>query len=77
MTFNNLLTVPTTFAPWIKLVPARDEGRRAGAAVVFPHAGAAAASYTAGSFQLSFYDGGHFYVNEHIEAVAAQVNADV
>lgn len=45
MTFNNLLTVPTTFAPWIKLVPGRDEGRRAGATVVFPHAGAAAASY--------------------------------
>lgn len=45
MTFNNLVSVPTTFAPWIKLVPGRDGGRRAGATVVFPHAGAAAASY--------------------------------
>ncbi|MEZ0367303.1 thioesterase II family protein [Mycobacterium sp. pUA109] len=35
------------------------------------------ARHTTGAFGLSFYDGGHFYLNEHIEAVAAQVNADV
>ena len=34
-------------------------------------------NHTAGSFELSFYDGGHFYVDEHIDAVAARVNADV
>ncbi|OIN82129.1 thioesterase II family protein [Mycobacterium malmoense] len=34
-------------------------------------------NHTEGACQLSFYDGGHFYVNEHIEAVAALVNADV
>jgi surfactin synthase thioesterase subunit len=26
---------------------------------------------------LFLYDGGHFYLNEHIDAVAARVNADV
>lgn len=31
--------------------------------------------HTAGSFALSLYDGGHFYVYDHVEAVAAQVNA--
>jgi surfactin synthase thioesterase subunit len=31
--------------------------------------------HTAGSFDLSWYDGGHFYLDDHIEAVAAQVNA--
>lgn len=35
------------------------------------------ANHTGGAFTLSFYDGGHFYFNEHIDAVAAQVNADV
>jgi len=45
MTFNNLATVRTTFAPWIKLVAGRDGKRRTGATVVFPHAGAAAAGY--------------------------------
>jgi surfactin synthase thioesterase subunit len=33
-------------------------------------------SHTAGAFELFLYDGGHFYLNEHIDAVAAQVNAD-
>ena len=28
------------------------------------------------SFELFLYDGGHFYLNDHVEAVAAQVNAD-
>ncbi|MGA3253907.1 MAG: thioesterase domain-containing protein [Mycobacterium sp.] len=45
MTSHNLASAPATFAPWIKLVPGRDNGRRGGATVVFPHAGAAAASY--------------------------------
>src|SRR5271156_5178445 len=45
MTFNNLITVHKTFPPWIKLMPRRDGTKRAGATVVFPHAGAAAASY--------------------------------
>jgi surfactin synthase thioesterase subunit len=45
MTSNNLATVQNAFAPWIKLVPGRDGKRRAGATVVFPHAGAAAAGY--------------------------------
>jgi surfactin synthase thioesterase subunit len=31
--------------------------------------------HTAGAFELSLYDGGHFYLDEHIDAVAAQVNA--
>ncbi|HTZ12453.1 MAG TPA: alpha/beta fold hydrolase [Mycobacterium sp.] len=34
-------------------------------------------NHTAGAFELFLYDGGHFYLNEHIDAVAAQVNADV
>ncbi|HUH72738.1 MAG TPA: thioesterase domain-containing protein [Mycobacterium sp.] len=45
MTLPNLASAPTAFAPWIKLVAGRDDARRAGATVVFPHAGAAAASY--------------------------------
>jgi len=44
MTFNHLTTVRKTFPPWIKLIAGRD-GHRAGATVVFPHAGAAAAGY--------------------------------
>ncbi|HTX98062.1 MAG TPA: thioesterase domain-containing protein [Mycobacterium sp.] len=34
-------------------------------------------NHTAGGFELFLYDGGHFYLNEHVEAVAARVNADV
>jgi surfactin synthase thioesterase subunit len=33
--------------------------------------------HTSGAFELSLYDGGHFYLNEHIDAVAAQVNSVV
>jgi surfactin synthase thioesterase subunit len=33
--------------------------------------------HTAGSFELSLYDGGHFYVYDHVEAIATQVNANV
>jgi surfactin synthase thioesterase subunit len=31
--------------------------------------------HTNGSFELSLYDGGHFYVYDHVDAIAAQVNA--
>ncbi|HEV7582739.1 MAG TPA: thioesterase domain-containing protein, partial [Mycobacterium sp.] len=33
--------------------------------------------HTTGSFELSLYDGGHFYVYDHVEAIAAQVKANV
>lgn len=42
MTSNNLIGA---FPSWVKLTPARDDGPAEGAVVVFPHAGAAAASY--------------------------------
>ncbi len=45
MTLNSLLTVSSTFPSWIKLAPGRGSGSSTGATVVFPHAGAAAASY--------------------------------
>jgi surfactin synthase thioesterase subunit len=45
MTFQDLVTMPSTFPSWIKLIPGRGAGPSAGAIVVFPHAGAAAASY--------------------------------
>ncbi len=45
MTFNNLITMAATFPSWIKLIPGRGERADAGAIVVFPHAGASAASY--------------------------------
>jgi surfactin synthase thioesterase subunit len=32
--------------------------------------------HTAGAFDLSWYDGGHFYLDDHIDDVAARVNAD-
>jgi surfactin synthase thioesterase subunit len=32
--------------------------------------------HTAGAFDLSWYGGGHFYLDDHIDAVAARVNAD-
>ena len=31
--------------------------------------------HTAASFDLSWYDGGHFYLDDHIDAIAARVNA--
>src|ERR1700727_491512 len=45
MTFRDLISMPSTFPSWIKLLPGRNEKPAAGATVVFPHAGAAAASY--------------------------------
>jgi surfactin synthase thioesterase subunit len=41
----NLISMPSTFPSWIKLTPGRSDRPAAGATVVFPHAGAAAASY--------------------------------
>jgi surfactin synthase thioesterase subunit len=35
------------------------------------------ADHTTGDFTFSSYAGGHFYVYEHTDAIAAQVNADV
>jgi surfactin synthase thioesterase subunit len=32
--------------------------------------------HTAGAFDLSWYDGGHFYLDKHMDAIAARVNAD-
>ena len=63
MTFNNLTTVQKTFAPWIKLVPGRDGVGRAGATVVFPHAGAAAAGYR--SLATALAAGGDTYVVQY------------
>jgi surfactin synthase thioesterase subunit len=63
MTFNNLITVPEMFAPWIKLVPGRDGARRGGATVVFPHAGAAAASYRTLASALAV--GGDTYIVQY------------
>ncbi len=31
--------------------------------------------HTAGAFELDWYDGGHFYLDDHIDDVAARVNA--
>jgi surfactin synthase thioesterase subunit len=44
MTFRDLISMPSTFPSWIKLLPGRNEKPSLGATVVFPHAGAAAAS---------------------------------
>jgi surfactin synthase thioesterase subunit len=63
MTFNNLATMPKAFAPWIKLVPARDGADRAGATVVFPHAGAAAAGYR--SLATALAAGGDTYIVQY------------
>ena len=45
MTVNSSISMPTAFPSWIKLTPGRNDGPARGAIVVFPHAGAAAASY--------------------------------
>jgi surfactin synthase thioesterase subunit len=34
------------------------------------------ADHTEGRFRLSFFDGGHFYVNEHVDALANRVVTD-
>jgi surfactin synthase thioesterase subunit len=63
MTFNNLIAVPTMFAPWVKMVAGRDGARRAGATVVFPHAGAAAASYR--TLATALAAGGDTYIVQY------------
>lgn len=46
MTLNNIATMPSAFPSWIKLAPGRGgPASGTGATIVFPHAGAAAASY--------------------------------
>jgi surfactin synthase thioesterase subunit len=45
MTVDDQSAVPARFAPWIKQLPGRADASTPGATVVFPHAGAAAASY--------------------------------
>ncbi len=63
MTFNPVVSMPTEFASWIKRVPGRNGGRRPGATVVFPHAGAAAASYRALATALAA--GGDTYIVQY------------
>jgi surfactin synthase thioesterase subunit len=63
MTFDNLITMQNTFPPWVKLMPGPDGLKRAGATVVFPHAGAAAASYRRLATALSA--GGDTYIVQY------------
>ena len=64
MIFNNLTSAPKqAFPPWIKLVAGRDGGARAGATVVFPHAGAAAAGYR--KFATALAAGGDTYIVQY------------
>ncbi|MFZ1175077.1 MAG: thioesterase domain-containing protein [Mycobacterium sp.] len=63
MTFNNLISMPSTFPSWIKLIPGRNDGPPAGAIVVFPHAGAAAASYRVLATALAV--GGDTYIVQY------------
>jgi surfactin synthase thioesterase subunit len=63
MTFNNLVAAQNTFPPWVKLMPGRNGSKRAGATVVFPHAGAAAASYRGLATALSA--GGDTYIVQY------------
>ena len=64
MTLDNLTALPTKeFPPWIKLVPGRDGGARAGATVVFPHAGAAAMGYR--MFAAALAAGGDTYIVQY------------
>ncbi len=61
MTSDPVLNMPTEFAPWIKFVPSRSG--RAGATVVFPHAGAAAASYR--TLATALAAGGDTYIVQY------------
>ena len=64
MIFNNLTTVAKQeFPSWIKLVPGRDRGGRAGATVVFPHAGGSAAGYR--KFATALAAGGDTYIVQY------------
>jgi surfactin synthase thioesterase subunit len=64
MIFDNLTAVPKKeFPPWIKRVPGRDGGARAGATVVFPHAGGAATGYR--KFAAALAAGGDTYIVQY------------
>jgi len=63
MTFDRLTTTPTMFAPWVKMAAGRNGTQRAGATVVFPHAGAAAASYR--SLATALAAGGDTYIVQY------------
>lgn len=63
MTLNNLIIVSSTFPSWIKLTRGRGNGSSAGATVIFPHAGAAAASYRVLAAALAA--GGDTYVMQY------------
>jgi mycobactin phenyloxazoline synthetase len=34
-------------------------------------------THTSGRFTVSYFDGGHFYLNDHLDAVARMVSAHV
>ena len=59
----NLISMPATFPSWIKLTPGRGDRPAAGATVVFPHAGAAAASYRVLAAALA--GGGDTYIVQY------------
>ncbi len=61
--FDNVPSVSTEFAPWIKLGAESRGGTCAGATVVFPHAGGAAASYR--SLATALADGGDTYIVQY------------
>ena len=63
MTFRDLISMPSTFPSWIKLLPGRNEKPSLGATVVFPHAGAAAASYRVLAVALAA--GGDTYIVQY------------
>ncbi|OBH56664.1 thioesterase II family protein [Mycobacterium sp. E2479] len=63
MTLNDLITVSATFPSWIKLTRAHGDASSTGATVIFPHAGAAAASYRVLAAALAA--GGDTYVMQY------------
>nr|WP_260739202.1 alpha/beta fold hydrolase [Mycobacterium sp. SMC-2] len=63
MKFDPVVDMPTEFAAWIKRVPGSNGNRRAGATVVFPHAGSAAAGYRALATALAA--GGDTYIVQY------------
>jgi surfactin synthase thioesterase subunit len=64
MIFDNLTALPKKeFPPWIKVAPGRDGGARAGATVVFPHAGGAAVGYR--TFAAALAAGGDTYIVQY------------
>jgi surfactin synthase thioesterase subunit len=63
MTFRDLISMPSTFPSWIKRMPARTDNPSAGATVVFPHAGAAAAGYRVLAAALA--GGGDTYIVQY------------